>query len=114
MKIDIIEGENKIRVIATAQSIHRRKYNVKEKIKTEDILQHLSQTGVKVGKCIHNGGHATNMTDAESLTAEWIFLKPREIKKTNSPRSTSSSRKKSQKSKKTLDKTTQRVIIDKE
>jgi len=105
MKIDIKEGEGTISVKVQTKPIHRKNYNVKVRILTEDVLKYLAKQNVKVGDCIKNPIIVTNRRTLAELSGEWVFEKPK-------PKKPVQTRKKSKKVKKTLDKSPEDVIIE--
>lgn len=103
MKIDIEDQGGTVSVKIQTRPIHRKDYNVKVKFTTKDVLKHLEQQNIKVGKCLKNPSLVTNKAGLDKLSGEWVFEKPkRQVQ----------SRKKSKKVEKVLDKTPKDVIIE--
>ena len=107
MKIDIQEEEKTVTVTVSLKPINRKENNIKIKMLPKDILNHLKESNIKVGKCIKCPLVVTNLMGPEYLFGEWVYEK--EKPKTRTPRKESRNRRK--KSKKILDKTPESVII---
>tara|TARA_R110000824_G_scaffold100221_2_gene238330 strand:+ start:4494 stop:4859 length:366 start_codon:yes stop_codon:yes gene_type:complete len=105
MKIEIEELKDEIHVRVEVRPIHRKKFDVKVKLLTKDILKHLLEKEIKVGTCLKDPSMVTNKGSANQLSGEWIFEKPKkEIK----------IKRKSKKVEKVLDKLPESVIIEEE
>ena len=121
MKIDIKEKGDLIFVNVQVKPIHRRNYNVKIKVLTKDVLNHLEKQELKVGKCVKNPNLVTNLMTDEELNGEWIFEKikppamPKPVPQIKKPspkiEKPPRTKKRSKKVKKTLDKSPEDVII---
>jgi len=103
MKINIEDLGDKISVKVTVSPIHRKNNNVKIKIVTKDILNHLESKKIRVGQCIQNPVVVTNKKSHSQLSGEWVFEKSKKPVR---------ARKKPKKVEKILDKSPEDVIIE--
>lgn len=116
MKQEIEQNKENIILRITIPVFSNIDYPTKVKVNDSDARKILESKNIKVGKILSGPGVLTNFKNPTHLSAEWIFEVPRvEVPKENIRHSNStSSKKRSRKSKKTLDKSSQDVIIEEE
>jgi hypothetical protein len=114
MKQEIEQNKESIILRITIPVYSNIDYPTKVKVSDSDARKILESKNIKVGKILSGPGVLTNFRNSTQLSAEWAF----EVLPTATPRdnirlsNSVNNKKRSRKSKKTLDKSSQNVIIE--